>query len=410
VLTAQLVKQAPTGEKSVSGGISSGRGRHQRRYLAPTYASRQGALPDGPAGHRTPNRIPVESRWLRPSASCALQTASWFAAAARGTAGRLPYQADMQRAFGERFDDVAVYLGRAESLAPLGVDAATRGEAIVFAESSPERETVAHELAHVVQNRANAVPGSSMSSQGDSSETEAQQAALRAAGGNRVGALSARPTGWVQGHYRDNPNESDPYQVAQIRKAIAEQTKGIVSSYVSVEDARALGFVRQGPGGYFPENWTREGGFWLMIVNRGQSLHPAHQKMVDAKDRVTSLVGRIVRLVDKLTDLRAAGEGESQRYEMALTEADGYVSELDDLVTATDGERVHWRKSIEAEAPKQLEGFDNAEHSFLQYHSNRESLRTLVDSFAADRAAPPPHREAPQQEEVPPPEEAPPQE
>ena len=76
-----------------------------------------------------------------------------FERAASGPATSLPYRAEIERAFGMSFGEVRVYLGRAEALGSLGAKAATRGEEIAFADSSPDLHLVAHEVTHVLQQR-----------------------------------------------------------------------------------------------------------------------------------------------------------------------------------------------------------------------------------------------------------------
>ena len=74
-----------------------------------------------------------------------------FDAAASGAPGELPYRDEMQAHLGADFSSVQAYTGR--DLTALGASAATRGEQVVFASSSPDRQTVAHELTHVVAQR-----------------------------------------------------------------------------------------------------------------------------------------------------------------------------------------------------------------------------------------------------------------
>lgn len=73
-----------------------------------------------------------------------------FDAAVRGGASAVPYAADMERAFGEDFSNVRAYVGRRAEMAGLGATAAARDEHVAFASATPDRETVAHELTHVV--------------------------------------------------------------------------------------------------------------------------------------------------------------------------------------------------------------------------------------------------------------------
>lgn len=80
-----------------------------------------------------------------------------FGRATAGAESPVPHLARMEAAFGTSFAGVRAHAGGAETragLAQLGARAATRGDQVAFAETSPDEQLVAHELAHVVQQRA----------------------------------------------------------------------------------------------------------------------------------------------------------------------------------------------------------------------------------------------------------------
>lgn len=122
-----------------------------------------------------------------------------FAAATRGSVGEVPFRRDMEAAFGEDFSGVKSYAGGAarEGLEALGARAATQGQSIAFETPTPDRELVAHELTHVVQQRrsGNSVPQAkpSVSQPGDAAENEADAVASRAAAGERVSVSVQAP-------------------------------------------------------------------------------------------------------------------------------------------------------------------------------------------------------------------------
>lgn len=64
-----------------------------------------------------------------------------------------PYLNDMEGFFGTSLSGVQTHLGAADALDGVG-KAATSGETIAFADPRPAPEVVAHELTHVLQNRA----------------------------------------------------------------------------------------------------------------------------------------------------------------------------------------------------------------------------------------------------------------
>lgn len=110
-----------------------------------------------------------------------------FRAATTGSTSPLPYRAEMERAFQHDFSGVRVFADRPVELEALGARAATMGETVVFADANPPRETVAHELTHVVQTSlAHATPTASIvSSPGDFDEVNARQAQAQVILGNR---------------------------------------------------------------------------------------------------------------------------------------------------------------------------------------------------------------------------------
>jgi hypothetical protein len=65
----------------------------------------------------------------------------------------LPHRSEMERRFGADFGAVRGYVGQRELLAEHDARAAAEGEIVAFADASPDREVVAHELTHVLQQR-----------------------------------------------------------------------------------------------------------------------------------------------------------------------------------------------------------------------------------------------------------------
>lgn len=115
-----------------------------------------------------------------------------------GAPGPVPYRGHLEQAFGTDFSDVSVRFGARRELAQIGANAAAYGRTVVFADTRPDRETVAHELAHVVQNRrAGGGPARGLSDPEAPAETEADSVAEHAARGEPVSVASA-PAGGVQ--------------------------------------------------------------------------------------------------------------------------------------------------------------------------------------------------------------------
>ena len=116
----------------------------------------------------------------------------------------VPYQREMERAFGADFSGVKAYLGRREPLDHINANAAASGNHVAFSEHHPAKRLVAHELAHVVQywRAAGANTKSLLSQPGEHAEREASQLAGRVATGERV-SVSAPPTAAINRDIKD---------------------------------------------------------------------------------------------------------------------------------------------------------------------------------------------------------------
>lgn len=142
------------------------------------------------------------ARRVRKAASQAgAEPGAAFAKATSGPATSVPYRAEMESAFGRDFGDVRAHVGGAaavEGLSTLGAKAAAHGHLVAFSEASPGRELVAHELAHVVQQRG-ATSGvqakpTVVSAPGDAAEGRADAAAAAVVRGEPVPDVGTAPS------------------------------------------------------------------------------------------------------------------------------------------------------------------------------------------------------------------------
>lgn len=118
-----------------------------------------------------------------------LTPGTFFRIATHGNGQQLPYKEEMETAFRERFDDVRAYVGKAEPLTMLGAKAAMQGTRLAFQDIYPSKETVAHELVHVVQQRRHGDFSSSpaiLSEPCEPTEQEATRLATKVAQGQKV--------------------------------------------------------------------------------------------------------------------------------------------------------------------------------------------------------------------------------
>lgn len=112
--------------------------------------------------------------------------AAFGEAMSQGMAIELPFQQEMEGFFGMSFDDVEAIVDSG-SLASMGAEAAADGETVVFSTPNPDKQTVVHELTHVVQTRGGggkrSGAGASAMSEGSGAETEARSTEAAFQGG-----------------------------------------------------------------------------------------------------------------------------------------------------------------------------------------------------------------------------------
>jgi hypothetical protein len=125
-----------------------------------------------------------------------------FAHATSGASSQVPFRGEMEAAFGHSFGNVRAHLGGSETgdgLSALGARAAAHGDAVAFRDASPSKDLVAHELAHVVQQRngGGAVQAKpvDVSTPDDAAEQRADAAADAVMRGERVGDVGSAPAG-----------------------------------------------------------------------------------------------------------------------------------------------------------------------------------------------------------------------
>lgn len=147
-----------------------------------------------PAGGPAPGRRSrTEAIQRRAGASAPSDAAQVGAIAERGLDGgdALPHRGMLEQAFGIDLGDVRAHTtpAAAQASRAIGAEAYTMGSDIAFASPSPGPELVAHEVAHVVQQRAGAGP-SGVGQAGDAYEVEADHAASAVARGGTTDLAS----------------------------------------------------------------------------------------------------------------------------------------------------------------------------------------------------------------------------
>lgn len=107
----------------------------------------------------------------------------------------LPYRARMERTFGQPLGHVKAHMGpeASEASAAMGAEAYAFGSEVAFGRANPSVETVAHEVAHVVQQSPRS--GASRGGAGEADlEREADQASQSASTGAPVTGMTSDKT------------------------------------------------------------------------------------------------------------------------------------------------------------------------------------------------------------------------
>jgi hypothetical protein len=191
------------------------RSRVEELYGADVHRASAGTAEVGTGGGR-------DRRLLEVMSPPAPNPGEVFEQATRGAPSPLPHRGEMEAVFGVDFSSVQAYLGRSAEMERLGARGAAIGERVAFGPSAPDRGLVAHELAHVVQDRRSGGPwggGEAASRPGDPAEREASAIAAEveqvlADGDGRGAAGTARLADRIQastagGERADHETEGD---------------------------------------------------------------------------------------------------------------------------------------------------------------------------------------------------------
>jgi len=206
-------------------------------------------------------------------------------------AGPIPHKAEMESAFGTSFDGVKATSGAASAKAneALGAKAFTAGDTVAFGSPSPSKELVAHELTHVVQQRAGGGAGvqqkTTLGQSGDRFEQEADRTASTVAAGGKVDAstLSAAPSGLVSREETPLPKKFDQLWAAHPHNYQADDRENTSSEDVN----KAAGFD---PAAYpntcairMSVMWNKLGGEYKITKAKGAQAGLAPGRVVYSK-------------------------------------------------------------------------------------------------------------------------------
>jgi hypothetical protein len=322
------------------------------------------------------------------------------------TDSRLPHRQEMEALFGESFADVSVDLGQKEDLDALGANALTESRHIRFADAHPDRQLIAHELAHVVQNRRGSPAAAGFSARGDASEREADAAAANAASGRPVGPLTAAPTGAIQGDWKTNPDESDPYMLGVVQRAF-KKNENATASNVTHADMVALGYkLWPGPLSAYPRNYTHPNTKnWVMIINdsRLRARQPAPPDPRDDKISALKEMKQQINLAetvltqrrqaqDDVDRLLRAKQGDTPAGEEARKREKAYLDECVIVHDEMKQKLPQWRAEVASSAPDRMDQVKSVEGQVKTFENAVSDFKYHVFITEKFPNGPPPYR------------------
>ena len=146
-----------------------------------------------------------------------------LAAGGLGSGGALPHRDQLERGYGVDLGGVKAHTGAgaAQANQAIGAQAYTMGSDIAFATPSPSVQLAAHEVAHVIQQKAGAGPASGVGQEGDAFEQEADAASETVARGGKSDLASryapSGGTGAVQAKSVQRDGPTDEQKLSQLR-------------------------------------------------------------------------------------------------------------------------------------------------------------------------------------------------
>lgn len=192
--TASGRQIAPAQDAGVDGALS-GQARLHGGDPGPLAAAAVRADPLSAAAGALSRRVQRKAARPRDGARGAAPGAldPSFDRAVAGPSREVPHRRRMEAAFGTDFGNVTAHVGDGaarDGLHAMSAEAAARGEQVAFRDAAPTAETVAHELAHVVQQRQAGTPAparlasdAAPATSAATAEAEAETAARNVAAG-----------------------------------------------------------------------------------------------------------------------------------------------------------------------------------------------------------------------------------
>ena len=193
----------------------------------------------------------------------------------------LPFQSELEAAFGVSLADVEAYLGEAEGLGILGARAAAEENVVAFAEEGPAREVVAHEIVHVLQARKS-------SGRGDP-EAEAEAIEAQVAAGQRPSQVMAAATGILHKNENEAADTSTLPPLTEDDLRLLEYNIALELPYL----LRTTKALEEGPYGNYIKADALD--FWMELVKALKPICGPNFVRIMAPEKVPKLTDTAAR-------------------------------------------------------------------------------------------------------------------
>jgi len=219
----------------------------------------------------------------------------------------------------------------------MGASAAAQGDTVIFRDAAPSKETVAHEVAHVVQARDGGGGGAGVTSPSDAVEREARDVAPRAAAGEPV-SVSQGAGGAIA--REDEEAAADP--VSQIRVALDDDEENeairLMGTLSAGQANTVLNTMQELAVDAFGNDEMGVACAWL--VSRGGSLSKALAWMFDEGTDAALLTSTIQQCTDMNRRRALATDAWKERFSDEL--GNDEMSALVDLLGFHLADKLEW--------------------------------------------------------------------
>jgi Cytotoxic/Domain of unknown function (DUF4157) len=253
----------------------------------------------------------------------ALDPQALFEAATAKGGTAIPHKAQMEQAFGRPFDDVTAHLGAKEPLHAMDAEAAASNKRLAFDSHDPSPQQVAHELAHVEQDRkagggdSGVHASGAVSERGSASELEAERVSSLVGSGQQAPSITAAPDAGIQRSFISFALKMGAKKASKgmlknfIKTRIKDKIKDLVNKKVLrelVEEADQIMGILEDPW------WVTAVGF-IPVVGDAFDLYNVPKQIRQALSRADALEDKAKKVIEaEQAARRAANSTRALKY------------------------------------------------------------------------------------------------